>query len=70
MSDQTLPIWIRVPEAVRITGLSRSKIYELMAEGKIRNASLKTGDMHHACRVIDRADLLRFIDSFATGGCA
>lgn len=30
------PICIRIPEAVRITGLSRSRIYELMKSGDIR----------------------------------
>ncbi len=39
-SDHALkPEWIRIPEAVRLTGLSRSKIYELMKSGLIRNSS-------------------------------
>ncbi|WP_114951533.1 helix-turn-helix domain-containing protein [Sphingosinicella terrae] len=29
------PISVRVPQAVRLTGLSRSRIYELMKSGEI-----------------------------------
>ena len=29
------PISVRIPEAVRLTGLSRSRIYELMKSGEI-----------------------------------
>lgn len=29
------PISVRIPEAVRLTGLSRSRLYELMKEGEI-----------------------------------
>lgn len=29
------PISVRVPEAVRLTGLSRSRLYELMRSGEI-----------------------------------
>lgn len=31
----TEPISVRIPEAVRLTGLSRSRIYELMKSGEI-----------------------------------
>ena len=34
------PISVRVPEAVRLTGLSRSRIYELMASGDIAFAKV------------------------------
>lgn len=65
-----VPVWIRLPEAVRLTGLSRSKVYELLAAGAIRNASLRDREQRHATRLIDRADLLRFIERHATGGSA
>ena len=31
----TKPISVKVPEAVRLTGLSRSRVYELMRSGEI-----------------------------------
>lgn len=34
------PISVRIPEAVRLTGLSRSRIYELMKSGDIRFAKV------------------------------
>lgn len=46
-SDQTEPdrlvaepISVRVPEAVRLTGLSRSKIYQLIGSGEIEAAKV------------------------------
>ena len=34
------PISVKVPEAVRLTGLSRSRIYELMKSGDIEFAKV------------------------------
>ena len=34
------PISVRIPEAVRMTGLSRSRIYELMKSGDIEFAKV------------------------------
>lgn len=39
--DATIdPISVRIPIVVRATGLSRSKIYELIADGEIENAKV------------------------------
>lgn len=34
------PISVRIPEAVRLTGLSRSRIYELMKSGSIEHVKV------------------------------
>lgn len=34
------PISVKIPEAVRLTGLSRSRIYELMRSGDIEFAKI------------------------------
>ena len=34
------PISVRIPEAVRLTGISRSRIYELMRSGDIEFAKV------------------------------
>ena len=34
------PISVRIPEAVRLTGLSRSRIYELMKAGSIEHVKV------------------------------
>jgi len=62
-SNAVQPLWLRVPQAVQLTGLSRSKVYELLAEKRVRSASLKDPGQRHATRLIDRADLLRYIES-------
>jgi excisionase family DNA binding protein len=38
-----IPLTVRVPEACRITGIGRSKLYELIRDGKIR--TIKVGAM-------------------------
>ena len=40
MSDRPViahmdPITVRIPEAIRLTGLSRSRLYELLRDGEI-----------------------------------
>ena len=34
-NDHSLPISVRIPEACRLTGIGRSKLYELIAAGEI-----------------------------------
>lgn len=51
------PISVRIPEAVRLTGLSRSRIYELMKSGDI--AFAKVGNS----TLIMVEDLRTFIQS-------
>ena len=36
------PRWLRIPAAVKYAGLSRSRLYELLSEGKIRSICLKS----------------------------
>jgi excisionase family DNA binding protein len=51
------PISVRIPEAVRLTGLSRSRIYELMKSGQIE--FVKVG----SSTLIPVDGLRRFIES-------
>lgn len=41
--DRTDPISVRIPEACRLTGIGRSKLYELIADGSIE--TVKIGSM-------------------------
>ncbi|MBT0668934.1 helix-turn-helix domain-containing protein [Novosphingobium profundi] len=36
------PISVRIPEACRLTGIGRSKLYELIAEGRIEVVKVGT----------------------------
>lgn len=51
------PISVKIPEAVRLTGLSRSRIYELMRSGDIDYAKVGSSTLI----LVD--SLRRFIDA-------
>ena len=55
------PISVRIPEAVRLTGLSRSRLYELMRSGDIE--FVKVG----SSTLILVMSLRRFIESRRAG---
>ena len=55
------PISVRIPEAVRLTGLSRSRLYELMTSGDI--AFAKVG----ASTLILVESLRRFVETHQVG---
>ncbi|TCM12024.1 excisionase family DNA binding protein [Novosphingobium sp. PhB165] len=38
--SQFEPLAVRIPEACRLTGISRSKLYELIADGQIEIAKI------------------------------
>ena len=49
------PRWLRVPSAVKYSGLSRSLLYELIAKGKIRFICLKSyKGAERGVRLLDR----------------
>jgi hypothetical protein len=55
------PRWLRIPAAVRYSGLSRSRLYELISEGKILSICLKSNKRaERGVRLLDRES----IDSF------
>lgn len=62
-TDTVQPVWMRVPHAVQLTGLSRSKIYELIGTNAFRTASLRNPGQRHATRLVHRESLLEFIEA-------
>src|SRR5258708_30430888 len=40
------PRWLRVPGAVKYSGLSRSKLYELLSDGRIRSICVRSQEGH------------------------
>jgi hypothetical protein len=60
------PRWLKVDAAVRYSGISRAALYRLLAEGKIRSSSLRSRGALRGIRLIDRASLDAYIESFAT----
>jgi len=59
------PRWLKVEAAVSYTGISRAVLYRILAEGKIRSSSLRARGASRGIRLIDRASLDAFIESFA-----
>jgi hypothetical protein len=43
-------VWYRVPAAVEASGLSRSRLYELIAKNDIRSASVRDRDKKRGVR--------------------
>ena len=56
------PRWLRVPAAVKYSGVSRSLLYKLLAEGKIRSICLRANKQTlRGVRLIDRESIDRFM---------
>jgi hypothetical protein len=63
-----LPRWFRVPVAVDYSGLSRAKLYVLMAEGQIKSASVRLKGRRRGIRVVDRLSIDEFLEKNLTTG--
>ena len=59
---------MRVPEAIRIFGLSRTKLYQLAGAGKVRSVSLREPGQSKATRLFHVESLRGFIQSFEQEG--
>jgi hypothetical protein len=57
--------WLRLGDAVRLSGIGRSSLYALIKEGKVRSVCVRKKNAIRGIRIV-RADSLRqFIESFA-----
>jgi hypothetical protein len=61
------PRWLKVPAAVSYSGLSRAKLYVLLASGEIRSASVRITGKVRGIRVIDRESIDEFLSSNLMG---
>jgi hypothetical protein len=58
------PRWLRIPSAVKYSGLSRSRIYELLAQGRIESICLKGHQSAvRGVRLVDRESIDLFMQS-------
>ena len=56
------PRWLRIPAAVKYSGLSRSRLYELLSERKIRSICLKSHKRaERGVRLLDRESIDTFM---------
>ena len=58
------PRWLRIPSAVKYSSLSRSRLYELLAKGRIRSICLRSRrDALRGVRLVDRESIDLFMES-------
>ena len=59
-----LPVWVRSPKSgpEHYTGFSRSKLYELVAKGKIKSRSIREPGQIKGTRLFDLRSILDFIE--------
>lgn len=58
------PRWLRIPSAVKYSGLSRSRLYELMTKGRIKSICLKSHNKAlRGVRLVDRESIDLFMES-------
>lgn len=57
------PVWLRIPAASRISGLSRTFIFEQVALGKLKSKHIKRPGATRGIRLIHFDDLMAFIDA-------
>jgi hypothetical protein len=60
------PEWLRIPDAIRFSGLGRSSLYELIREGKIKSVCLRKRNNIRGVRLISADSLSSLIESAAT----
>jgi predicted DNA-binding transcriptional regulator AlpA len=57
-SPALVPRWLRIPAAVKYSGLCRSHLYELIAKRKIKSICLKSHKLNtRGVRLIDRESI-------------
>jgi hypothetical protein len=62
------PEWLRVPDAIRVSGIGRSTLYDLISSGSVKSALLRKRGRQRGIRLISYDSLLAHIESFATEG--
>ncbi len=60
------PEWLRVPDAVRVFGISRSALYELIAAGTIKSTALKKRNAVRGIRIISFDSLADYCERAAS----
>jgi hypothetical protein len=61
---QTLlrPEWIRIDAAIKLFGISRTKLYELIADRRIKSFCLRERNKLKGCRLISFDSLSEFLE--------
>lgn len=57
-----LPVWLKINDAVRLFGLSRSTLYLLMKDQRIKSRQVRPAGGKRGTRLIELATLKAFIE--------
>jgi hypothetical protein len=58
------PRWLRIPSAVKPSGLSRSRLYELLAQGRNKSICVKSHkNAFRGIRLVNRESIDLFMES-------
>ena len=64
-NNELKPEWIRVSKATELFGIGRSKLFVLIAQNKIKSASLAEGGQSRATRLISYDSLNDYLENLA-----
>jgi hypothetical protein len=56
------PEWVRIDEAVRLFGLSRSRLYQLIGQKRIKSFSLRERNQIKGTRLLNYDSLCEFFE--------
>lgn len=59
------PEWLRPNAVPHFFGIGRTKVYELLAEGKIKSVSLRERGQKHGTRLISYDSVAEYLNSLA-----
>jgi hypothetical protein len=62
------PEWLRVPDAMRIFGVTRSILYRWISDGRIRSTCLRQPGGQRGIRLLSYASLAAYIEQAAQNG--
>jgi Helix-turn-helix domain len=68
MTDPTRPEWLRPKDVTKFFGIGRTKIYELISDGKVKSVSLRKRGQKRGCRLVSYDSLSTYLESMASGG--
>jgi hypothetical protein len=58
------PEWYRLSDAIRVSGIGRSSLYELIREGRVKSVCLRKRNNTRGIRLINADSLTAFLNSF------
>ena len=59
------PEWLRIPDAVRYSGIGRSSLYTLISDGKIKSVSIRKRDTVKGIRLISVDSIDEYLSGLA-----